>query len=99
MKCLKLKGCEEPTNADTVSKHIMNTFINCFILFVQKSSILIYVYVCVCLNRMVDANRRKRRRDAEKDCCVGEVLTCLFGSCVSSTNHIILANHVQFKHV
>lgn len=23
------------------------------------------------------------RGDAEKDCCVGEVLTCLFGSCVS----------------
>lgn len=31
----------------------------------------------------------KRRGDAEKGCCVGEVLTCLLGSCVASTNHII----------
>lgn len=31
----------------------------------------------MCKKRIVDGNRRKRRGDAEKDCCVGEVLTCL----------------------
>lgn len=51
----------------------------------------------VCKKRIVDGNRRKRRGDAEKDCCVGEVLTCLFGSCVSSTNRIILANRANMS--
>lgn len=41
----------------------------------------------------------ERRCREMQDCCVGEVLTCLFRSCVSSTNHIILANHEQCKHV
>lgn len=30
----------------------------------------------------LDGNRRMRRRDGEKGCCVGGVLTCLFGLCV-----------------
>lgn len=41
--------------------------------------------------RNLDGNRRTRRGDAEKGCCVGGVLTCLFGLCASSINHVILA--------
>lgn len=61
--------------------------INCLISFAKEEQGL-GVRVCVCMHvckkTMLDANRRKRRRDAEKDCCVGEVLTlfvwimCLF---------------------
>lgn len=34
--------------------------------------------------RNLDGNRRTRRGDAARGCCVGGVLTCLFGLCASS---------------
>lgn len=47
------------------------------------------VHVSVCGFVYKEDVDGKRRGDAEKGCCVGEVLTCSLGSCVASTNHII----------
>lgn len=75
-------------------------------MYVEMMNLQSHLNLCACVcvrvfvcKSMVEGNRRKRRGDEEKDCCVGEVLTCLFGSCVSSANYIILLNYGQCKHV